>query len=146
MMRWAVAAGVLATALVAAAQWSGESMPADCQREGPCGDCHERSLPTNHVRAFVTAEHGPAALLNREQCHGCHDETTCATCHLQRTPAWHGEAMGRPGRDADARARHIREATSRGSRTCLECHDARFRTQCATCHVRSEPGFAPEAP
>lgn len=146
MIRWALVAGVLATALGAAARWVGDALPSDCQRDGPCGDCHERSLPANHVRAFVTTEHGGAALLNRAQCDGCHDEAVCDTCHSQRTPAWHVEALSRPGRDAAGRDRHVREATARGSRTCLTCHDARFRTQCAECHVRSEPGFAPDAP
>ncbi len=139
-MRWLLPVAVVGLASLGAARWSNQPVAAQCRKGAECGNCHAGSLPPDHVPDFISEEHGEAAREDRIRCRSCHEEETCVDCHLRRPPIWHSEASRNPGRDPASRAAHIRAAEDHAG-TCLECHQPRFRVQCARCHVWGEPGF-----
>lgn len=113
------------------------SEPARLGPGGNCGECHKNSVFPSHTPQFVEDIHGEAALISRERCLGCHETRDCVDCHLAAKPKWHTEGFTRPGDSAEARDAHIRIATSH-IHACMECHESRFRVQCAECHQPNE--------
>ena len=138
---WTLIGAILGTALVAAAHWSttprsrGDSMQEDCS------SCHAGSAPRTHTRVFVEREHGPAALVNRQECLGCHERTaeSCDPCHREQPPDWHTDDFRNPALGSLEMREHIRVARNHRE-ACSECHAATYMTRCVDCH-RPEEGW-----
>ncbi len=140
MTRGTLSAVIVAAAAAAAALALAVPRPdgaGHCSTAGDCARCHRDSPPSTHTPAFVARTHGPAALLNRASCVGCHKEESCDRCHQTAKPPWHTGGFRAPARGRDEREEHARLA-GRHREACAECHTTRFALQCSSCHRPDE--------
>ncbi len=147
-MRWFFSIVVLGIAFQLAVYWADKPIGAAgvlragnhwATGETDCSSCHEGTAPRTHTTEFIQISHGPPAMLNRQQCLGCHkdEQKSCTECHQKEPPLWHTDAFRNPKRGWHERDKHM--SIARLHRTaCLECHRPRFQTQCATCHRPDE--------
>ena len=138
-MKWRfVALCILCLAGTCAFNWAKIPMNGGaCGQGNNCASCHQGSAPRTHTPDFLAVGHGPPALINRQQCYGCHQQQSCAACHLKEPPLWHTEAFRNPACGAQQRDEHALLATRHQS-SCAECHSQRFQIQCASCHRPDE--------
>jgi hypothetical protein len=109
--------------------WHGERKVA-----AECSTCHTYVnrdwAPESHHHDWVKA-HGPESkggeFVTASNCALCHEERTCATCHLEREPDDHNNYFRRRGHAVIARMDRER---------CAACHQPDC---CDRCHRETEP-------
>lgn len=134
-----LAAAVLVTTAIATTRWAVIPPSHTASMQQSCSACHAGSAPRTHTREFIARAHGPAALANRRECLGCHQDPaeSCDRCHREQAPDWHTEDFLNPALGVPEMTEHIRIA--RGHReSCRECHTETYMTRCADCHRPDE--------